>query len=58
MWNFGSGVSLPIFAGGPKRANPTRSRAVYEEAVAKYRQSVLAAFADVENSLLGLRYMA
>jgi hydrophobe/amphiphile efflux-1 (HAE1) family protein/NodT family efflux transporter outer membrane factor (OMF) lipoprotein len=57
VWNFGPSVSLPIFAGGRNKANLARSRAVYEEAVAKYRQRVLVAFADVENSLSGLDYL-
>jgi multidrug efflux system outer membrane protein len=57
VWNFGPSVSLPIFAGGRNKANLARSRAVYEEAVAKYRQRVLVAFGDVENSLSGLDYL-
>ncbi len=57
VWNFGPSVSLPIFAGGRNKANLARSRAAYEETVAKYRQRVLVAFADVENSLSSLHYL-
>jgi multidrug efflux system outer membrane protein len=35
-----------------------RSRSAYEEAVAKYRQRVLVAFGDVENSLSGIQFLA
>ncbi len=58
VWSLGPSVSLPIFAGGRNVANLNRSRAAYDEAVAKYRQSVLVAFGDVENSLSGLQFLA
>ncbi len=52
---FGPLISVPIFDGGRNRANLARVRAQYEEAVANYRQQVLVAFGDVEDSLAGLR---
>ncbi|HWN97088.1 MAG TPA: efflux transporter outer membrane subunit [Methylomirabilota bacterium] len=58
VWSLGPSVSLPIFAGGRNIANLSRSRASYDEAVAKYRQRVLVAFSDVENSLSGLHFLA
>ena len=58
VWSLGPSVSLPIFAGGRNTANLNRARAVYEEAVAKYRQRVLVAFGDVENSLSGVQFLA
>jgi multidrug efflux system outer membrane protein len=58
VWSFGPGVSLPIFSGGRNRANYRRSQAAYQEAVANYRQQVLVAFGDVENSLSDLRHLA
>ena len=58
IWSFGPTISLPIFAGGRNTANLNRSRAVYEENVAKYRQRVLVAFGDVENSLAGVHFLA
>lgn len=57
VWSFGPSISLPIFAGGRNLANLNRSRAVYEESVAKYRQRVLIAFGDVENSLSGVQFL-
>src|SRR5213076_2660573 len=56
-WSIGPSLSLPIFAGGRNRANYKRSQAAFEEAVARYRQQVLVAFGDVENSLAGIRYL-
>ena len=57
-WSIGPSVSLPIFAGGRNRANYRRSQFIYDEAVAKYRQQILVAFGEVENSLAGIRHLA
>ncbi len=57
-WSFGPTISLPIFAGGRNRANYQRSQAAFDEAIATYRQQVLVAFGDVENSLAGIRHLA
>jgi multidrug efflux system outer membrane protein len=56
QWLIGPAVSLPIFQGGRNVANFERAKAVYQEAVADYRQSVLVAFSEVEDGLSGLRY--
>jgi multidrug efflux system outer membrane protein len=58
VWSIGPSISLPIFAGGRNMANYRRSQAAFEEAVARYRQQVLVAFGDVENSLSGIRHLA
>jgi len=50
-WSIGPSLSLPIFAGGRNKANYQRSKGAFEEAVANYREQVLVAFEDVENSL-------
>jgi multidrug efflux system outer membrane protein len=57
VWSLGPSVSLPIFAGGRNRANLQRARGAYAESVALYRQQVLVAFGDVENSLSGIRQL-
>ncbi|HUA69403.1 MAG TPA: efflux transporter outer membrane subunit, partial [Candidatus Saccharimonadales bacterium] len=57
-WTFGPGVSLPIFAGGRNLAGYRQSKAGYAEAVAAYRQQVLVAFGDVEDSLSDIRHLA
>ena len=56
-WSIGPSLSLPIFAGGRNRANYKRSQAAYDEAIARYRQQVLVAFGEVQNSLSGIRHL-
>jgi len=57
VWSIGPSLSLPIFAGGRNKANYRRSQSVYEESVANYRQRILVAFGEVENSLAGIRHL-
>jgi multidrug efflux system outer membrane protein len=57
VWSFGPNISLPIFAGGRNAAALRQARAAYEEAVANYRQSILVAFSEVDDSLAGLLYL-
>jgi multidrug efflux system outer membrane protein len=57
-WVLGALLSLPIIDGGRNKANVTRSEAALEESVAAYRQSVLVAFAEVEDNLAGVRILA
>lgn len=56
-WVLGALMSMPIVDGGRNKANVERSKAVLEESVAAYRQSVLVAFAEVEDNLAGLRIL-
>jgi multidrug efflux system outer membrane protein len=51
MWALGPSLTLPIFEGGRLRAGLRFANATYEEMVASYRQSVLTAFSEVEDSL-------
>jgi multidrug efflux system outer membrane protein len=57
VWSLGPSLSLPIFAGGRNVANYSRSKSAYEESVARYRQQILVAFGDVENSLAGMHHL-
>jgi multidrug efflux system outer membrane protein len=57
-WVIGALLSMPVIDGGRYRSNISRSEAALEESVADYRQSVLAAFAEVEDNLVGLRTLA
>jgi multidrug efflux system outer membrane protein len=57
-WVLGALTSMPIIDGGRNRNNIVRSEAVLEESVGTYRQSVLVAFAEVEDNLAGLRILA
>ena len=58
VWSVGPSVSLPLFAGGRNRATYKRSQAAYQEAIARYRQQILVAFGEVENSLAGVHHLA
>jgi multidrug efflux system outer membrane protein len=57
-WLLGAALSMPLIDGGRNRNNVVRSEAALEEAVGSYRQSVLNAFAEVEDNLAGLRVLA
>jgi multidrug efflux system outer membrane protein len=57
-WLLGAALSMPLIDGGRNRSNVVRSEAALEEAVGSYRQSVLTAFAEVEDNLAGLRVLA
>ncbi|HUG12779.1 MAG TPA: efflux transporter outer membrane subunit [Opitutaceae bacterium] len=57
-WSIGPSVYLPIFQGGRNRANLERSRAAYEEGVARYRQRVLIAFREVQDALTATQLLA
>jgi outer membrane protein, multidrug efflux system len=58
LWSVGPSVELPLFAGGLNRANLAGERAVYDEALAGYRQTVLKAFGEVEDELAAQRLLA
>jgi len=57
-WSIGPSLSLPIFTGGRNRANYQHSQAAFQESVALYREQVLIAFGEVENSLSGIYHFA
>jgi multidrug efflux system outer membrane protein len=57
-WVLGALMSMPLIDGGRNKANISRSEAALEESVGTYRQSVLVAFAEVEDNLAGLRILA
>jgi multidrug efflux system outer membrane protein len=56
--SIGPSVSFPIFEGGRLTANLTQARARYEELYATYRNAVLTAIRDVEDSLTDLHHRA
>jgi outer membrane protein, multidrug efflux system len=51
LWAVGPSLSLPLFEGGRRRADVRGAQAGYEESVARYRQTVLTGFAEVEDNL-------
>jgi len=58
IWSIGPSITLPLFQGGRNRANLKRSQAVYDENVANYRQRILVAFKEVQDSLTGARLLS
>ncbi|MBV9342371.1 MAG: efflux transporter outer membrane subunit [Acidobacteria bacterium] len=54
IWSLGMAALEPLVAGGRYRAQLENARAVYDEDVALYRETVLVAFQQVEDSLAGL----
>jgi NodT family efflux transporter outer membrane factor (OMF) lipoprotein len=57
FWSFGPAVSETVFDGGARGALTAQARATYDETVALYRQSTLAAFQQVEDALAALRLL-
>jgi outer membrane protein, multidrug efflux system len=51
LWPIGPALTLPLFDGGQRTATLRQATAAYDETVSRYRQTVLSAFADVENNL-------
>lgn len=50
-------LTMPLLDGGRNKANLAYAQASYEEAIARYRQQVLTAFREVDDSLSGLRVL-
>jgi NodT family efflux transporter outer membrane factor (OMF) lipoprotein len=50
-WSLGASLAETIFDGGARTARVDEARAAWKQAVAQYRQTVLAAFSDVEDQL-------
>ena len=57
LFGLGPAAVLPLFDGGRRKAVSEQMQASYDESIAGYQQTVLAAFQDVENSLAALRIL-
>jgi NodT family efflux transporter outer membrane factor (OMF) lipoprotein len=57
FWAVGAAVSETIFDGGLRGAQTEQARAVYDQTVAAYRQTVLTGFQEVEDNLAALRVL-
>ncbi len=51
VWSVGANVSQQLFNAGRTAAQVKQAEAIYREALAEYRQTVLTAFKEVEDSL-------
>ncbi len=51
VWSIVPSATFPVFNAGQTGAGVDRAKALYEEAVSQYRQTVLTAFKEVEDSL-------
>jgi NodT family efflux transporter outer membrane factor (OMF) lipoprotein len=58
FWSLGAGASETIYDGGLRRATVMQYRALYDESVANYRETVLTAFQQVEDNLAALRILS
>lgn len=57
-WSFGLSAAQSIFNAGATSANVAEAEAAHREAVARYRQTVLTAFGNVEDQLAASRVLA
>jgi NodT family efflux transporter outer membrane factor (OMF) lipoprotein len=58
VWSVGATLAQTLFDGGLRKAVTEQARAVYQGTVANYRQTVLAAFQQVEDNLSNLRILS
>ena len=58
FWSFGSNLVQTVFDAGARNAQVEEARALFDQDVANYRQTVLTAFQQVEDQLAALRILA
>jgi NodT family efflux transporter outer membrane factor (OMF) lipoprotein len=58
FWAFGPTLAQMVFDGGLHRAQNAQARALSDQAVANYRQTVLTAMQSVEDNLVSLRVLS
>ena len=56
-WSVGAALAQTLFDAGLRQAQTDQAIAAYDASVAAYRQTVLAAFQDVEDNLAALHYL-
>ena len=57
VWSYGANIGETLLDFGARRARVRQARAAYDQSVAQYRQTVLAAFQGVEDQLAALRIL-
>ncbi len=58
VWSFGGSLAETVFDAGLRQALVEQQRAVYDQTIADYRQTVLTGFQQVEDQLSALRILA
>lgn len=58
FWSLGPALALTLFDAGARSAQKAQAVAGYDKNVARYRQTVLGAFQEVEDNLAALRILA
>ena len=58
FWSVGPQLAQTLFDAGKRRAEIREAHAVYDQTVANYRQTILTAFQQVEDSLAQLRILS
>ena len=58
VWSLGGSALMPLFDAGKTRAEVAQARAAYDASLATYRQTVLAAFQEVEDNLAAAGFLA
>ncbi|NVM74693.1 NodT family efflux transporter outer membrane factor (OMF) lipoprotein [Duganella sp. SG902] len=58
LWSLGLSAAQTLFDAGATKARVSGAEAARDQAIANYRQTVLTAFADVENQLAATRTLA
>jgi outer membrane protein TolC len=58
FWSIGPALAAPLFDAGLRSAQKAQAIAAWDQAAATYRQTVLAAFQEVEDQLATLRILA
>ena len=57
IWSLGTNIAYTLLDFGARRARVAQTRAAYDQTVAQYRSTALAAFREVEDQLLGVRVL-
>ena len=57
FWSVGPSISETVFDGGLRQAQTAQARAIYDQNVAFYRQTVLTGFREVEDNIAALRIL-
>ena len=57
FWSIGPALAFTLFDGGAKQSQIAQAQAVYDQNAATYRQTVLTAFQEVEDSLASIRIL-